>query len=303
MLSVCLAYKDALVCYADTDANYQWQPSGEDWALYEKIAPILKSLAEVTSAFSGSTYPTANIFYPYIVNVKIALRAAIASRDDHLKLMATAMLDKFDKYWEEKNNVMVLATILDPRFKMRFIGWCFNQMYEPSKAAYELEDVRVELEDLYSQFEMDHRHNKVASTGDVTSSSAIGTSSSLSSVSSQFQSFLRSTSTEPSKSELLIYLDEANESLDNKGFKLLEWWNLNAHRFPVVSKMAKNFLTIPASSVSSESTFSAGGTVLDDYRSSLRPAMVQYLVCASSWIRGAVDDMRPPIFVVGSCIL
>ena len=28
MLSVCIAYKDALVCYADTDANYQWQPSG-----------------------------------------------------------------------------------------------------------------------------------------------------------------------------------------------------------------------------------------------------------------------------------
>lgn len=297
MLSVCLAYKDALVDYADRDANYQWRPSGADWALYEKIAPILKSLAEVTSAFSGSTYPTTNIFYPYIVNVKVALRAAIASGDDELKLMADAMLDKFDKYWEEKNNVMVLATILDPRFKMRFIGWCFNQMYEPSKAANELRDVKDELKDLYSQFEMDHRHNKVASGGDVTSSSAMGTSSSLSSVTSQFQSFLRSTSTEPSKSELFIYLDEANESLHNKGFKLLEWWNLNAHRFPVVSKMAKNFLTVPASSVSSESTFSAGGRVLDDYRSSLRPAMVQYLVCASSWIRGVVDDMRPPIVV------
>jgi hypothetical protein len=33
--------------------------------------------------------------------------------------MATAMLEKFDKYWEERNNVMVIATILDPRFKKR----------------------------------------------------------------------------------------------------------------------------------------------------------------------------------------
>jgi len=35
--------------------------------------------------------------------------------------MGAAMLDKFDKYWEEKNNVMVIATILDPWFKMRYI--------------------------------------------------------------------------------------------------------------------------------------------------------------------------------------
>lgn len=98
---------------------------------------------------------------------------------------------------------------------------------------------------------MDHRHNKAANRGVVTSSSTMGTSSTLSSVSSQFQSFSRSTSTESSKSELLIYLDEVNESLGNKSFKLLEWWNLNAHRFSVVSKMAKNFLTVLASIVSS----------------------------------------------------
>jgi hypothetical protein len=46
--------------------------------------------------------------------------------------------------------------------------------------------------------------------------------------------------------------------------------------------MAKKFLAVPASSVSSESTFSCGGRVLDDYRSSLKPATVQALVCASS---------------------
>jgi hypothetical protein len=56
--------------------------------------------------------------------------------------------------------------------------------------------------------------------------------------------------------------------------------------------MAKNFLTIPATSVSSESTFSTGGRVLDDYRSSLKPAMVEALVCASSWLKGAHNDNK-----------
>jgi hypothetical protein len=70
---------------------------------------------------------------------------------------------------------------------------------------------------------------------------------------------------------------------------------VNAHRFPVVSSMAKKFLAVPASSVSSESTFSCGGRILDDYRSSLKPATVQALVCASSWIRGSKS---PPIILV-----
>ncbi|KAF0910426.1 hypothetical protein E2562_002891 [Oryza meyeriana var. granulata] len=35
------------------------------------------------------------------------------------KNMGEAILKKFDKYWVEKNNLMVIATILDPRFKMR----------------------------------------------------------------------------------------------------------------------------------------------------------------------------------------
>ena len=46
--------------------------------------------------------------------------------------------------------------------------------------------------------------------------------------------------------------------------------------------MAKKFLTVPATSVSSESTFSTGGRTLDDYRSSLSPSTVEALICASS---------------------
>ncbi|KAM0919875.1 hypothetical protein ACQ4PT_007873 [Festuca glaucescens] len=56
--------------------------------------------------------------------------------------------------------------------------------------------------------------------------------------------------------------------------------------------MARRFLTIPASSVSSESTFSTGGRVLDDYRSSLKPVMVEALVCGASYIKGSHSDLN-----------
>jgi hypothetical protein len=90
-------------------------------------------MAGATTAFSRTAYPTVNVFYPYIVNIKIVLREAQKSKDLYLMSMADAMLDKFDKYWEVKNNLMVIATILDPRFKMRYITWCFGEIY-PSYA-------------------------------------------------------------------------------------------------------------------------------------------------------------------------
>lgn len=59
---------------------------------------------------------------------------------------------------------MVIATILDPRYKMRFITWCFQQMYEPIKAETELDDIRIELEKLFETFETEHRCSKPKSS-------------------------------------------------------------------------------------------------------------------------------------------
>jgi hypothetical protein len=69
-------------------------------------------MAEASTAFSASTYPTANVFYPYIINVNIAVKLAQQSGDAYMVSMADAMLNKFDKYWELRNNVMVIAIIL-----------------------------------------------------------------------------------------------------------------------------------------------------------------------------------------------
>jgi len=290
MLCTALAYKEAIQAYADADLNYKWEPTMEEWDLFVTIEPILASLAKVTTALSASSYPTANLFYPHIVDVKISLRTAIRSNDLNLRKMGTAMMEKFNKYWEEKNNVMVIATILDPRYKLRYIEWCFGKLFDGDQIRFEIDEVRGELEKLYEDFELQHRQKKAAESKSSGSSSVtIDRSCSLPSASHEFQSYLSSTEANPSKSELLIYLDEPNASLVDKDFDLLNWWKVNSHRFPVVSRMAKKLLTVPATSVSTESTFSTGGRTLDDYRSSLSPSMVEALICSSSWIRGSHD--------------
>ena len=51
--------------------------------------------------------------------------------------------------------------------------------------------------------------------------------------------------------------------------------------------MARDVLAIPITTVASESAFSTSGRILDDFRSSLTPFMVEALVCTQDWMRRA----------------
>jgi len=49
--------------------------------------------------------------------------------------------------------------------------------------------------------------------------------------------------------------------------------------------MAKDILAIPITTVAFESSFSAGGRVIDPHRASLKTETVQMLLCGSDWVR------------------
>ena len=88
------------------------------------------------------------------------------------------------------------------------------------------------------------------------------------------------------KSELDKYLAEDIED-DDHSFNILSWWKYNSPRFPILSRMARDILAIPISTVASESAFSTSGRVLDDFRSSLTPFTLQCLICAQDWLRSS----------------
>ena len=49
--------------------------------------------------------------------------------------------------------------------------------------------------------------------------------------------------------------------------------------------MARNVLAIPVSTIASELAFSTGGRVLDSFRASLTPRIVEASICAQDWLR------------------
>jgi hypothetical protein len=90
------------------------------------------------------------------------------------------------------------------------------------------------------------------------------------------------------KTQLELYLDEP-KYIDKSGsatFDILSFWKGNEFRYPEVAAMARDILSIPIFTVASKSTFSTGGRVIDQYKSSLKPNIVEVLVCIKDWLYG-----------------
>ncbi|KAL5758347.1 hypothetical protein ACOSP7_020958 [Xanthoceras sorbifolium] len=98
------------------------------------------------------------------------------------------------------------------------------------------------------------------------------------------------TSGQPMKSELDQYLEESLVPRAQE-FDILDWWKLNQLKYPTLSKMASDILSIPFSTVTPDSVFDTTSKKIDSYRSSLRPVTLEALICAKDWLQyGSVSS-------------
>ena len=89
--------------------------------------------------------------------------------------------------------------------------------------------------------------------------------------------------------EIDKYLAENCESRrEDVKFEILGWWKANSDRYQVLSKLARDVLAVPVSTIASESAFSTEERILDLFQSSLSPLMVQNLVYAQDWLQALV---------------
>jgi hypothetical protein len=88
-----------------------------------------------------------------------------------------------------------------------------------------------------------------------------------------------------------MYLEDALVPLrEGETFDVLKWWKRNIENYPVLAKMARDFLAILLSFVASESTFSTASMVIDQHRSSLNPETAEGLICSKDWLKEYLSD-------------
>lgn len=217
-----------------------------------------------------------------------------------LSSMANAMKAKFEKYWEfdeRKNNILLyVAVVLSPRFKLKLLSYCFENFFGPEISKRMTTSVENVLRRLF------HEYSTRAASVSVSSGSGGGSSSASANVDLRFDDETMDldedenfnydiipqfksveTTSFDKESEIDVYLLETLAK-DSSSFDILYWWKQNGHWFEVLSRMSRDILTIPISTVASESAFSTEGRVVNPSRCSLTPKMVEALICAKNWL-------------------
>ncbi|XP_042962435.1 zinc finger BED domain-containing protein RICESLEEPER 1-like [Carya illinoinensis] len=297
MLAIALEFREVFPRYGDRDQGFNYVPSVKDWTKVENVCQILAVFNEVTNIISGIKYPTTNLFLPEVWRIKEVLNKKSLDQNDCIQAMVVKMNTKFDKYWEECNLLMAVATVLDPRFKMMLVQLCFLVIYSEPEATRNIDTILRILYELYDEYAEDYNlanvelsgHENARDIGSSCSGSINIVRKNVMSGKSMFESFVRRNDTiHPVKPDLDVYLEEGvyicSEDLDSR-CDALEWWKVNDLKYHILSKMTRDILSIPITTVASESTYSAGGRVIDPYHALMSVETVEMLLCRANWVR------------------
>ena len=204
------------------------------------------------------------------------------------------MKEKFDKYWgepEKMNMIIFFSSIFDPRDKVGYVPHQLKQLYGKDVGVAVFNKVLCMLTSLFEDYVAQYSSSdSEPSQTQSQSQSQSEKCNPIGRVQSRLKSQLKkqklaSGMAEIKRSELELYLSEPLIN-DDDDFDILKWWKMNSARFPNLSKLARDVLAVPISTVASEATFSTSGRVLDSFRSSLTPKIVEALVCTQDWLRG-----------------
>ncbi|XP_059435370.1 zinc finger BED domain-containing protein RICESLEEPER 2-like [Corylus avellana] len=230
MLESVVHYRRAFSYLEMNDKNYKHYPTALEWEKVNNIKSFLAYFYQATCAFSGTKYSTANLYFPVIAMIYVSLKEDVLSEDEHKSLIATQMLFKFEKYWLEFSEVLAVAVILDPRYKLHLVNYYYTKIYRVMNSTQYM-NVHDKLKNLFMEY----------------SASSIPSNSSSITV-HQPQEYLAfgGVDVNSQKSQLEIYLEEP----------------------------------------------SIGGRVIDQYRSSLKPNIVEALIYSRDWLYGDQAQMK-----------
>ncbi|CAL5438903.1 unnamed protein product [Camellia sinensis] len=292
MLVAASELKEVFSCLDTSDSDYKEAPSMEVWKQVETLCTYLKLLFDTATILTAPTIPPTNTFFHEAWKIQLELARAIQSEDPFTCNITKPMQENFDKYWKNCCLVLAIAVVMDPRFKMKLVEFSFTKIYGDDAATY-VKIVDEGIHELFLEYVAlplpltptyleeangggNMKPDEAQGGGTLLSNDELGLT--------DFDMYIMETSSQQSRSELDQYLEESLLPRVHE-FDVLGWWKLNKTKYPTLSKMARDILTMPVCTLGSDSVFDTVRKEMDSYRCSLRPETVEALICAKDWLK------------------
>ncbi|KAK9947517.1 hypothetical protein M0R45_003137 [Rubus argutus] len=261
MLVAASELKQVFSCLDTFDPEFKTlAPSMEDWKQVETLCTYLKPIFDAANILAATTNPTANLFVHEVWRIQLELARGTTNEDPFICNLARTMQEKIGKYWKNCSLALAIAVVMDPRYKMKYVEFSFTRIYSEEEAPTYIkmvDDLLHELFQEYSIMPLSLPPNYVE----------------------EFDVFMMKNL----KTELDQYLEVPLIPRVHE-FDVLGWWKLNEMMYPTLSKMARDILSIPVSTVPCDSVFDTNAKEMDQYRSSLRAETVEALICTKDWM-------------------
>ena len=232
-----------------------------DRNILHDLVEILQPFEEATDSAQVSCVPSAGYVLPCVRGLNHHMQHVTSKYSCSLISALKVSLDRRMAYYEE-NNVYVLAAILDPRFKLR---WCL----ESEKDYYTeiLVDATKQIAPMSAEGETSLPNPQP--TGPPPCKKTKSLFSFMPETSSSQQANLTS------DHQVDDYLRANTEPMDTNP---ANFWKEHMKKYPVLAKLAKECLAVPASSAPVERLFSIAGKVFTPERCRLTDSRFEQLM-------------------------
>ncbi|XP_030936611.1 zinc finger BED domain-containing protein RICESLEEPER 2-like [Quercus lobata] len=235
MLSTALIYKDVFSHLAKHEISYTCLPYDYDWELAKDICGRLSSFIVRLSFSLVRKYPTTNMYFNLVCELKIALNEWSVSLNEMISTMAESMLAKFNSYWANVSVVMAIAAILDPRYKIKLLEFYYLNIYGDN-SDLEIEKIKNLCYDLLDEYG-DINESSVDNEGNSANTSSLVAQMKfrLSGAMSSFDLFVNNSSSSSKKHgsarmEFDHFIDEGVLKR-SEDFDILGWWKSNGLKY------------------------------------------------------------------------
>ncbi|KAJ7923871.1 ribonuclease H-like domain-containing protein [Mycena leptocephala] len=260
---------------------------------------VLQSAQDAQHQFSSDLRSTLHLAIPALEKLH-AEWTSKGSKDKYFPFHEAieAALSKVDEYYQKtsNSNSYVLAMVLDPRRKLAY----FEKHWPKSLQASAKKALEQMFKERYTQLQVNADKSAPTTSTRAAPAQKKRRRSSTPTDGDVDMSSTSATHIDPTRP----WLDEFNEYLQGRetvpeGMSTIEWWGRNYHCYPVWGSLARDYLAIMASSVSSERAFSSAGITISKRRNRLKGNIVEALQCLKCFIRKDLLFREPVIFKEG----
>lgn len=188
-------------------------------------------------------------------------------QENFMSAMVEDIKAKFDVYWSKYSLIFACAVVLDPRYKLNLVSYCFRKIYCNVDASQHTTRVAALLNRLFTEYQKS------------SCSSSVETNLLECPIKDDlFDDY--SPPKEISESDWYLESPVMDLSVD---LDILKFRSDMSNCYPNLANLALDILVIPVSTVATKSAFMLGEKILNHHRSGLSPYLLEMVICLHGW--------------------